>query len=363
MPDSTVASAVDVARPAIVRPTLDSVAERAGVSRQTVSNVLNSPHMVRSDTADRVKLAISELGYRPHLAAKQLRTRRSRVLGLRVAKVGTDAVFDRFLHAITEAASARDYRIMLYTAVDDDAEIAAYDELLGRWDIDGFILTATHPGDLRTSYLSDRNVPCVSFGRPWGESAAHPWVDVDGGAGTAAATEYLIAAGHTDIGFLGWPTGSAVGDDRHSGWARTLRAAGLKVPEPGRSTNDLTEARAAAAVLLDQHAPSALICASDVLAIGALAELAARGLRPGHDIAVVGFDNSELANVTGLTSVDQRLEAVASECARLLIDLVEPGPDAGAPEHVLLTPELVARSSTGHFRPSPVIPHPQGENQ
>ncbi|GGM09200.1 LacI family DNA-binding transcriptional regulator [Nakamurella endophytica] len=333
----------DVTHP---RPTLDSVAARAGVSRQTVSNVLNLPHLVRAETARRVSAAIAELGYRPHRAAQQLRTRRSRLLGLRVELSAGDKVFDRFLHALTEAADLRGYRVMLYTAGDDEAEIAAYTELRGRWDIDGVVLTTTHPGDRRTAHLAGAGLPCVTFGRPWDDSDHHPWVDVDGAAGTAEATRHLVGAGRRRIAFLGWPAGSAVGDDRLAGWAAAVAAAGLPAPEPGRSVNDPQEARRAADALLDTVRPDAVVCASDLLALGVLSALTARGRIAGRDVAVTGFDDTDIAALVGLSSVAQPLSEVASECARLVTELVEDPRRADTPERLLLAPRLVVRDSS-----------------
>jgi DNA-binding LacI/PurR family transcriptional regulator len=328
------------------RPTLGAVAARAGVSPQTVSNVLNAPHLVRSDTAERVRSAVADLGYRPHRAAQQLRTRRSRVLGLRVETTPANGVFDRFLHALTDAAAERDYRVMLYTAPSDEEEISAYDDLLDRWDLDGFVLTSTHPEDLRTSHLATRRVPCVTFGRPWDHSDHHPWVDVDGAAGTATATEHLIGQGHRTIGFLGWPAGPGVGDDRLAGWARALAAAGLAPGPVARSHNDLVEGRGAAGRLLDDRQVSAVVCASDVLALATLAELARRGMRAGEDVGVVGFDDTAVAQLAGVSSVSQPLTEVARRCVRLITDLLD-APGSTAPnDQVLLRPDLVVRSSS-----------------
>jgi DNA-binding LacI/PurR family transcriptional regulator len=338
------------ARAAPSRATLDSVAALAGVSKQTVSNVLNSPQLVRADTARKVSAAIAELGYRPHRAAQQLRTRRSRVLGLRVESSFGDAVFDRFLHALTSATGDLDYRLMLYTADTDAAEITAYEELLDRWDIDGFILTGTHPGDERTSYLAGAGVPCVTFGRPWDGSGHHPWVDVDGAAGTRAATEHLIALGHERISFLGWPRGSGVGEDRLSGWAHAMTAAGLPRSRPSRAVNDVAHGRSAAAELLDRAQPTAVVCASDVLGLGVTAELAARGQKVGKDIAVVGFDDTDVGQVSGLSSLAQPLSQVAEHCARLIAARLR-GEVAEKAEHVLISPALVIRSSSSQPRP------------
>ena len=338
-------------RPVLGRATLGSVATLAGVSKQTVSNVLNAPHLVRTETAVKVTAAIKELDYRPHRAAQQLRTKRSRVLGLRVESNYGDAVFDRFLHALTGATNVLGYRLMLYTADGDAAEIVAYDELLDRWDVDGFILTGTHPGDERMSYLSRAGVPCVSFGRTWDGTGHYAWVDVDGAAGTRAATEHLLERGHRRIGFLGWPAGSGVGDNRLSGWADAMAAAGLPVPQPSRAVNDTMHGRSAAAELLDRANPTAVVCASDVLGLGVMSEIAARGFKVGEDVAVVGFDDTDIGQVSGLSSLAQPLVEVAAHSARMLAGLLDGRPPPDTTEQVLLPPALVIRSSSSHRRP------------
>src|SRR4051794_8578344 len=216
---------------AMARPTLEIVAARAAVSRQTVSNVLNAPHLVRPDTRSRVEAVIAELGYRPNRAARTLKTRRSQLLGARIEtpKDGINGVvLDRFLHALTSQAQAQGYRVMLFSAARDEDEIGQYAQLLEDHDLDAFVLTGTHVGDARTAWLAERGVPFVTFGRPWGvPTAQHSWVDVDGSAGTRAATEHLLALGHRRIAFLGWPEDAAVGDDRRAGWQQACAAAGL----------------------------------------------------------------------------------------------------------------------------------------
>lgn len=332
------------------RPTLESVARLAAVSRQTVSNVLHAPHVVAPATRRRVEEAIARLGYRPVKAAQTLRTRRSSLIavGLQPAAEDRGEVVHSFLHALTEHAQDRGYRVLVYTAGDDDAEISAFDALLGEHDLDAFVLTGTHTGDRRTSWLLGQGVPVVTFGRPWGAPAGHSWVDVDGAAGVRAATGHLIAAGHRRIAFLGWPDGSGVGGDRRSGWEQACRAAGLPVSGLARQmTNTLAEGRAACAGLLDSpDPPAAFVCVSDVIALGAWAELTARGLVPGRDAAVTGFDDSTAAAVTGLTSVAQPLSEAAAACLAALQKLLAaPGGPRAAPDEVLLQPRLVLRSS------------------
>ncbi|GAA4447835.1 substrate-binding domain-containing protein [Phytohabitans houttuyneae] len=317
--------------------TIATVAAHANVSRQTVSNVLNTPHLVREETRERVREAIAVLGYRANQAARLMRTGRSHLLAVRIEPTHdgiNGSVLDRFLHGLTEAAAPAGYRILLYAAADDQAEIATYDDLLATYELDGFVLTSTHHGDVRTSWLAERGVPFVTFGRPWGAQDSHPWVDVDGAAGTAAATRHLLAAGHRRIGFIGWPEGSGVGDDRRSGWAG---AVGREQAHLHRTTVDgVAEGEAAARDLLSiSDPPTALVCASDSLAAGAYAVAP-----PG--VAVAGFDDTPVARVLGLTSVAQPLAEAAARCVDLLAGVLDGGT---APRPVLLQPSLVIRQS------------------
>lgn len=342
--------------------TIADVARHAQVSRQTVSNVLNSPEVVREETRRRVHEAVQALGYRVSQAARQMRTGRSQLLAARIEPAQDDGingfVFDRYLHGLTESAARAGYRVLLYTADDHEAELATFGELLGVHEPDAFVLTSTDYGDPRAAWLLERRIPFVTFGRPWGvpSGQSYPWVDVDGAAGTAMATRYLLDAGHRRIGFLGWPPGSGVGDDRRAGWERTLAAEGLSAGELARldvRTGDgVPQGEAAAHALLDAgHPATALVCASDSLALGAL--------QAGRRIPVIGFDDTPVARAVGLTSVSQPLGEVSTTCVSLLARALS-GPRAGEgaarraatsaipeepPAHVLLLPSLVRRQS------------------
>ena len=316
--------------------TIATVAREAGVSRQTVSNVINTPEVVRAETRDRVREAIASLGYKANQAARQMRTGRSRLLAVRIepARDGINgSVLDRFLHGLTDAAALAGYRVMLYTAADDADEIATYDDLLSAYDLDGFVLTSTHHGDPRTSWLAGRDVPFVTFGRPWGAPDTHSWVDVDNAAGTAAATRRLLDTGHTRIGFLGWPAGSGVGDARRAGWAATMAAAGLS-NQLDRAVVDGVDSGAAAARELTTA--TALVCASDSLALGAL--------QADRSRAVIGFDDTAVARAIGLTSVSQPLAEAAARCMDLLAEVLDRRASI-TPTTLLLTPSLVLRQT------------------
>ncbi|MFC4149542.1 LacI family DNA-binding transcriptional regulator [Micromonospora mangrovi] len=321
--------------------TIATVARHAQVSRQTVSNVLNAPHIVREDTRRRVQEAITALGYRANQAARQMRTGRSRLIAVRIEPTRdgiNGSVLDRFLHGLTETADAAGYRVMLYTAGDDNQEIATYDDLLGAYDLDAFVLTGTKHGDPRTAWLAGREVPFVTFGRPWDAPESHPWVDVDNADGTAQATRRLLDTGHRRIAFIGWPTGSGVGDDRHTGWRTTMAAAGIDAADLRRSTEDGIAAgeREMRALLTTAEPPTAVVCASDSLALGAL-----QAVRDtGTPAAVIGFDDTPVAAAVGLTSVSQPLAAAAARCVELLTGVLDGQPTN---PHVLLQPALVLR--------------------
>lgn len=345
-------------------PTIEDVARVANVSRQTVSNVLNSPDIVKAETRSRVEDAISTLGYRVHASARRLRTRQSSTIGIRLNPVinGISGyVLDRFLHALTERAAERDMRITLFTASDLESEIVEYRRLRDGADVDAFVVTATGFGDPRIQWLIEQKVPFVSFGRPWGEamdSPDHLWVDVDGYAGTFDATAHLIGRGLRRIGFLGWPAGSGTGDDRRRGWETAMRelvqadnreldSLVLETEESVPSARRLVES-----LFAGDHGLDALVCASDSLALGAMMAVNAAG-QP--HFPVIGFDNTPVAQAVGLSSVDQQLDQVAAGTLELLMGAtgrrVLPHGSAGDdPSHRLVAPKLVVRRSS-HLAP------------
>ena len=331
-------------------PTLADVAERAGVSRQTVSNAVNNPDLLRADTLARVLEAIDELGYSPNRAARNLRTRASHLIGMRInpAQEGTaNATMDRFVHSLVETSREAGYHVLLFAGHHKEP-LSGYDDLLRSTAVDAFVITDTYLGNPQATWLQQQRAPFVAFGRPWDNPAAeHAWVDVDGAAGTDLATTHLIDRGHHRIAWIGWRKDSFIGEDRRSGWTRAMHARHLSTTGLASRVEDtVASGREASAVLLDEAQPSAFVCASDTLAMGVLHTLRDRGLRPGQDIAVVGFDDSQVAQVVppGLTSVRQPLEQVAIEIVKALEGMLAHPPVIGP--GVLLTPTLALRGSS-----------------
>lgn len=335
------------------------------MSRQTVSNVLNAPGRVAEQTRARVEAAIEELNYRPNRVARSLRTRTTRLIGycVRPDPAGTlNPVLDRFLHSITEEAARHGFHILLFTAPGGSAGLERYAELLGQHAVDGFLLADTVVGDARQGWLTARQVPFVSFGRVWTGEEQGAWVDVDGADGVAQAVAHVHSLGHRRIAFLGWPEGSAAGDDRLAGYRAACQRLGVPVAVI-RAEHSMEQGRDSAARLLDgADPPTALVCVSDLCAHGALRALAERGLRPGHDIAVVGFDDTPAAALPGieLTSVAQPIEEVGRAVVELLLSILDvlDRPEGGpaADGHRLLRPTLTIRASTVPNRASGATP-------
>jgi len=337
-------------------PTLATVADEAGVSRQTVSNALNSPGLLRPDTLARVQAAIEKLGYSPNRAARSLRTRTSHLVGLRVDRAVEDtanALMDRFVHSLVESTKEAGYHVLLFTADGEEEATDGYDELLRSAAVDAFVVTDTYRGNPQAAWLAERGVPFVAFGRPWAEAARHPWVDVDGRAGVVLAVDHLVERGHRRIAWVGWQKGSFIGEDRRSGWVDRMHEHGLSTSRLSARGDDTLEFGCRAAhALLDvaaEERPSAFVCASDTLAMGVIRTLHAHGLRPGGgpgEVGVVGFDDSLAAQVTtpALTSVRQPLEQVAVEVVHRLGELLAHRPIA-EPGRVLV-PTLVVRQTS-----------------
>jgi DNA-binding LacI/PurR family transcriptional regulator len=331
--------------------TIEDVARAAGVSRQTVSNVINAPSKVREATQRKVQAAIEALGYSPNAMARRLRTRRSATIGVRLDAFSggiSGVVLDRFVHALTEHASTRGLRVLLYAARTMDEELRHINEFADGGEIDAIILTNIPPKDPRAALLRERGVPFAAFGRPWGtedlENIGHPWVDIDGAAGTQAATAHLLERAGERIAFLGCPSDSGTGDDRERGWREII---GPRAGDPTAprlvSAENVAAAQAVVRSLLRETAVDGVVCATDVHAIGAHLAAVQAGR---HDLQIVGFDNTAAAEALGISSVEQLPEQVATDILELLMgsegtEITRP--PTPTPVGRLVEPKLIVR--------------------
>ena len=219
-------------------PTVTDVGRLAGVSRQTVSNVLNSPQRVKPETRERVSRRSRSSGYRPHASARRLRTRRSATLAIRLDPVTngiSGSVHDRFLHSLTEQADARGLRMMLFTATDPEDEIRHIRQLHEGADVDAFVLTSTVVGDPRTVWLTEHRT-CRSWpsgGPGMTTRTTCGWMSTDA-VGLRQATERLLAEGRqtSRLSRLAEPVRhgrrSATGLARRHGRSRRYRRPGTR---------------------------------------------------------------------------------------------------------------------------------------
>ncbi|WP_249520620.1 MULTISPECIES: LacI family DNA-binding transcriptional regulator [unclassified Microbacterium] len=317
-----------------------TVAARAGVSGQTVSRVVNGSPRVDPQTRARVEAAMAELGYRPHRAARALRTGRSHTLGLVVTTLATVGN-SRMLQATAEAAADRGYALTVVTAA--DGVEAAFARLADQG-VDG-ALVLNEASALVAAATLPPELHLVVVDAPAGAGAAV--VHSDHAAGAQAATRHLLDLGHETVHHLAGPAGSFAAAERERGWREALADAGAVPPPVVRGDWSAESGFAAGAAL----GATAVFCANDQMALGLLRAVAESGRAVPSDVSVVGFDDiPEAANfLPPLTTVRQDFPALAQQAVTALIAAVEgdaTATDRAAP--VVVPTRLVERASTAH---------------
>lgn len=328
------------------RITLDDVAQRAGVSSQTVSRVVNNHPYVSDDTRRRVMDAIRALDYRPNRAARSLATQRSNMLGIITFGINFYGPAQMLMHA-EQAATARGYGVSFAIAgqMTADALRAALDEIGGRA-VDGLLLITPTLGvsyDELTKLCG--GVPFIQVDTEL--AAQTPSVVIDQAHGGRLATQHLLDLGHTAISAICGPQEWFGAQARHTSWQQTLRAAGS---EPGSCVaGDWTAASgyAAAHELLDGSATfTGLVVGNDQMALGAIRALRERGVRVPEDVSIVGFDDIPEAPYYDppLTTIRQDFVALSQQSVDYVLALIA-SPDTPLHQRVL-HPQLIVREST-----------------
>jgi len=333
-----------------VRPTgIKQVAQRAGVSLGTVSNVLNRPETVAPETRQRVLDAIAELGYVRNDSARQLRAGRSRTIALVVLDVA-NPFFADVVRGAEVAAEERGAVVVICNSREDAARERLHLERLEEQRVLGVLITPVDdtPGS-RLEGLIARGTPVVLVDRGAGRYNRCS-VAVDDVAGGRLAGQHLLDLGHRRIAFVGGPFALAQVTDRHEGLASVTagRATLTVVTTPSLT---VAEGRAAARAIVaasPRTRPTAVFCANDLLALGVLQELTLAGVRVPDEIAILGYDDIEFAAAAAvpLSSIRQPREQLGQTAAELLLDEVN-NPDKHGHRHVVFQPDLVVRDSTG----------------
>lgn len=332
--------------------TLEDIAKKAGVSRSTVSRVINHQPSVRPEVRERVWHIIEETGYQPNLAARSLASQRTNIIGLVVPRsmqaFFSDPYFPRLTQGVATACNQYDFTLSLFLLQTQDEEQKLYPRITRPGFMDGFIVQTARIGDELIPKLAESSgMPFVVAGRPVNVPEAS-YVDVDNVAGAFSAVSYLIRLGYSRIGTITCPLYTSVGLDRREGYINALNERGLTVDEGLIVEGDFTETGGyfAAQRLLEQR-PDAIFAASDAMALGALRALREAQLAVPDDIALVSFD--DLPPAAGadppLTSVRQPVRRMGIKLVETLLDIIENGCDP--PRRIILDTELVIRESCG----------------
>ncbi|HLO35490.1 MAG TPA: LacI family DNA-binding transcriptional regulator [Candidatus Deferrimicrobium sp.] len=335
--------------------TLEEVASKAGVSRATVSRVVNGSPKVSPDIRRDVESAIAALGYVPNRAARSLVTKRSGSIGVVITepsgRLFSDPFFPRLLRGISAALSAKDLQlVLLMPASPADTERTA--DYLAAGHVDGALLVSLHGDDPLPERMSRAGIPFVHGGRPV-RGTGTSLVDVDNRGGAKSAVEHLIAGGRRTIAHIAGPADMGAGVDRLAGYREALTEAGLPLDDRLVVISDFTQEGGTAAMerlLKARPDIDGVFAASDLMAAGALSVLDAAGRRVPQDVALVGYDDSPIALSVRpqLTSVRQPIEEMGNEMARLLIAAVDE--DQPVQRRVILATELIRRASSGGRR-------------
>ncbi|MES2441540.1 MAG: LacI family DNA-binding transcriptional regulator [Pseudomonadota bacterium] len=340
------------------QPTISSVAALAGVSIATVSRCVNDPERVHARTRARVQKAIAELGYSPNALAQNFRRGRTNMIMVVMPHVGC-AFLSEVLAGVREGIGGR------YSIVIAEAKPRSYEEvgaMLVSRQVDGLILLATLPpfGADLDDFNRQRRVPVVLGCEPISdELETLPSVHIDNFEAAYEATRHLIDLGHTRVAFVSGPTGSLVTRDREQGFRAAMDESGLGVPDDHvRAVPLSTDGGAAAAgeLLRCESPPTAIFCANDEMALGAMHALRRAGLRIPEDVSVMGFDDTRYAAIASppLSTVAQPAQEIGRRVAARMIGEIE-GTAVDGPRIELLRHRLVIRQSTGPCREAGVI--------
>jgi DNA-binding LacI/PurR family transcriptional regulator len=330
-------------------PTLERVAERAGVSRSTASRAINGGLRVSPAAQAAVEAAIAALGFTPNRAARSLVTRRTDSVALVVPepdeRVLSDPFFAGTINGLNAALRDTDLQLVLVMARAADVPTRTLRYLRGGH-IDGAIVVSHHRDDVLAEQLRQSRVPTVFVGRPFDVSHHVRYVDLDNVGGARLAAEHLIRGGRRRIATITGPQDMSAGLDRLTGWAAALTAAGLATDAV--AFGDFTTAggaRAAVQLLAEHPDLDGLFVASDLMAAGALRVLSDAGRRVPADIALVGYDNLAVATSTNppLTTIVNPVVGMARTAGTILLELLA-GRAVGE-EPVIFAPELVIRAS------------------
>jgi LacI family transcriptional regulator len=331
--------------------TLEDIAKEAGVSRSTVSRVVNNHPNVRETVRKRVLEVIQSTGFHPNAAARTLASQRSWMIGLvlprSVSSFFTDPYFPRLTQGIAQACNQYNYTLGLFLVGSKEDEEKIFPRVTRQGLLDGILVQSGQIGDQLTNRLVNSDIPLIIAGRPF-QSEGVSFIDVDNTNAAYSAVSHLIRLGNQRIGTITGPTNTTVSLDRKEGYLKALVERGRNVDESLIAESDFTEAGGYYAMqqLLPAR-PDAIFAASDMMAFGAIRAIREAGLRVPENIAIIGFDDLPQASLSNprLTTVRQPIVQFGAKAVETLIDLIENGIQPA--RRIIMDTELVIRDSCG----------------
>ena len=333
----------------MTRLTLEDVGYLAGVSRSTVSRVINQETSVSPEVRERVLDVIRQTGYAPNAAARSLVSNRTGVIGLvipsGVHNLFEDPYFARLIQGVTTASNHARMTLSLFLFETQDEEQDIYPRVVESGFLDGVIVTATRSGDPLISRILNSSLPAVVVGRPGIDGVSY--VDVDNRGGAREAARHLCEIGCRTIGCIRAPETTTTGQDRLLGFVEGLADEGRALRSRLIADGDYSEASGGRgmAQLLEQGVDGVFV-ASDTMAIGAIKAIKEAGRSVPDDVAIVGFDGFSASDTASppLTTLRQPVVQTAAEAVQILMGVVD-GRSSG-PQSRILPVDLVVRAST-----------------
>jgi LacI family transcriptional regulator len=335
--------------------TIRQLAHHLNLSITTVSRALDGYPDVAESTRQRVTAAARELGYEPSYAARHLRRSQTDVLGYILPATSprfSDPFFNAFLTGLCDEAPVQQFDLLIASSPPGDpAEMALYRHWILSDRVDGFIINRTRLHDPRIDLLTAENRLFAALGSSsfTSQTPNYPYIEVDQRAGMSALVAHLASRGHRRIAFIGADAELVIQHERYHGFLKALENNNLPFEDQLTLTGDLSEetGRTCADQLLNlPNPPTAIIGVNDLTALGALDAVKRRGLLPGRQVAVAGFDGiPETAHTSPpLTTVAQPTYDIARQLVRLLVERIRGIPHPIA--NLLIHPQLIIRPST-----------------
>jgi LacI family transcriptional regulator len=331
--------------------TLEDIAKQAGVSRSTVSRVVNDDPNVSDPVRTKVLEVIHSTGYHPHAAARSLASHRSWMIGLvlprTVSTFFTDPYFPRLTQGIAKACNQYNYTLGLFLVDTKEHEKRIFPLISSKGLLDGILLQTAQMGDKLIDRLVNSDFPMVVAGRPFNCNGIS-YIDVDNINAAHNAVHHLIQLGYTRIGTITGRLNGTTGIDRKEGYIQAITEQGWLVEDGLIVEGDFSEKSGYSAMKkLLPLKPEAVFAASDTMAIGAIRAVRDAGLRVPIDIAFVGFDDLPIASQSDfkLTTVRQPIVQFGAKAVDTLIDLIENG--IKPTRRIIMDTELIIRESCG----------------